>query len=71
MNLVACVKRVPDTETKVVVGPDGKTIEASGVEFILNPYDEIAIEAAIQIKEKKGEGEITVISLGKASNFVK
>lgn len=63
MNLVICVKRVPDTETKVAVGPDGKTIDPSGVEYILNPYDEIAAEIAVQVKEKQG-GEITVVSMG-------
>lgn len=64
MNFVVCVKRVPDTETKVAVGPDRKAIDPSGVKFILNPYDEIAAEMAIQLKEKKGGGEITIVSLG-------
>jgi len=65
MNIVVCVKRVPDTETKIKIGGDGKAIDPTGVEFIINPFDEFAVEEAIQIKEKQG-GEITILSLGPA-----
>ncbi|MCD6353139.1 MAG: electron transfer flavoprotein subunit beta/FixA family protein [Proteobacteria bacterium] len=64
MNIVVCVKRVPDTETKIKIGGDGKAIDPAGVEFVINPFDEYAIEEAIQIKEKSGEGEINILSLG-------
>lgn len=63
MKIVVCVNHVPDTETKVKIGADGKVIDKSGVNFMLNPYDEFAIEAALQLKEKNG-GETTVLSLG-------
>ncbi len=63
MNIVVCVKRVPDTETKIKIGADGKSIDPTGVEFIINPFDEFAVEEAIRIKEKQG-GEITILSLG-------
>lgn len=64
MNIVVCVKQTPDTETKVKIGADGKSLNEDGVNFILNPYDEFAIEEAIRIKEKLSAGEITVISVG-------
>ncbi len=63
MNIVVCVSHVPDTETKVKVGADGKTIDPAGVNHILNPYDEYAIEAALRLKEQHG-GETTALTLG-------
>jgi len=64
VNIVVCIKQVPDTETKIRIGSDGKVIDTSDVNFILNPYDEYAVEEALQIKEKSGSGEITILSLG-------
>ncbi|MCZ6602220.1 MAG: electron transfer flavoprotein subunit beta/FixA family protein [Planctomycetota bacterium] len=63
MKIVVCIKRVPDTETKVRVASDGKSLEKQGVNHVLNPYDEYAVEEAIRIKEKH-EGEVTVVCLG-------
>jgi electron transfer flavoprotein beta subunit len=63
MKIIACVNHVPDTETKVRVGADGKTIDKSGVNFMLNPFDEFAIEAALKLKEQFG-GETIALSLG-------
>ncbi len=63
MKLFVCVNQVPDTETKVKVGQDGKTIDRSEINLILNPYDEFAIEAALQLKDKFG-GEVTYVSAG-------
>lgn len=65
MNIVVCVKRVPDTETKIRIGGDGKSIDPTGVEFVINPFDEFAVEEGIRIKEKQG-GEVTIVSLGSA-----
>ena len=67
MKIAVCVSQVPDTTTKVKIGADGKTIDPSGVTYIINPYDELAVEAALQLKEKQG-GETIVISVGKDSN---
>jgi electron transfer flavoprotein beta subunit len=67
MKLFVCVNQVPDTETKVKVGQDGKTIDRSEINLILNPYDEFAIEAALQLKDKTG-GEVTYVSVGGDSN---
>lgn len=62
MNILVCVSRVPDTATKIIVGKDGKSIDKSGVKFILNPYDELAIEEALQLKQKNG-GEVTALTV--------
>lgn len=67
MKIAVCVSQVPDTTTKVKVGSDGKTIDPAGVTYIINPYDEFAVEAALQLKEKQG-GETIVVSVGKDSN---
>jgi electron transfer flavoprotein beta subunit len=61
---IVCVKRVPDTEARVRIGADGKSVDAAGAKFILNPYDEFAVEAALKHKEAAGAGEVTVISVG-------
>lgn len=63
MKIVACVNHVPDTETKVKVGSDGKSADKTGMNFILNPYDEFAIEAALKFKEQFG-GETLAVTLG-------
>ncbi len=67
MKLFVCVNQVPDTETKVKVGQDGKTIDRSEINLILNPYDEFAIEAALQLKDK-APSEVTYVSVGGDSN---
>ncbi len=64
MKIVVCMKQVPDTETKVRIGSDGKTIDPTDVNYVVNPYDEYAIEEALRIKEAKGEGEVTILTLG-------
>ncbi len=63
MKIAVCVKRVPDTETRIKIGADGKAIDETGVKFVLNPYDEYAVEEALQRKEQEG-GEVTVVSVG-------
>ena len=63
MKIVVCVNHVPDTETKIKVGADNKSIDKTGVNFMLSPYDEVAVEEGLRIKEKFG-GDVTVISLG-------
>lgn len=63
MKIVVFVNHVPDTETKVKVGQDGKLIDLSGVNFMLNPYDEFAVEEALRTRQQFG-GEVVVVSLG-------
>lgn len=67
MKFVVCVKHVPDTETKVVIGDDGKSLNPAGVKYILNPYDEFAVEEALKLKEAQGDGEVIVVSVGPES----
>ena len=67
MNIVVCVKRVPDTATAIRIGPDGRDIERDGVRYIIGPYDEFAIEAALQLVEEAGAGEVTLVSHGLAA----
>jgi len=62
MNIVVCVKQVPDT-TEVKIDPATNTLIRQGVPSIVNPFDKNAVEAALQLKEKHG-GKITVISMG-------
>src|SRR5437867_3365477 len=64
MRIAVCIKRVADSEARVKIGADGKTIDEAGIKFILNPYDEFAVEEALQRKEKAGAGEVVVVSLG-------
>jgi electron transfer flavoprotein beta subunit len=65
MKIAVCVSHVPDTATKVKVGENGKTIDPNGVTYIINPYDEFAVEEALKMKEKLGDNsEIIVISVG-------
>ena len=67
MKIAVCIKRVPDSETRVKIAPDGKSIDEAGVKFILNPYDEFAVEEALRRKEQAGAGEVVVIALGPAA----
>jgi electron transfer flavoprotein beta subunit len=63
---VVCVKQVADTETRVKVGPDGRSLDPTGVTWILNPYDEFALEGALRVREQAGAGEVIALSLGGA-----
>ena len=64
MKIVVCIKRTPDTETRLRLGEGGVSIDPNGVKFIISPYDEFALEAGLQIKEAVGEGEVTLLSMG-------
>ena len=63
MNIVVLVKQVPDTETKIRIGADGKSIDTSDVKWIMNPYDEYAVEAALRLQESLG-ASVTILSMG-------
>ena len=66
MKILVCISNVPDTTTKINFTDDNKTFNTSGVQFIINPYDEIALAKAVEIAEGKG-GSVTVINVGEAS----
>jgi electron transfer flavoprotein beta subunit len=63
MKILVCVNHVPDTEVKIKVGADNCTIDKTGVNYVLNPYDEFAIEEGLRTKEKLG-GEVVAVSCG-------
>ena len=62
MNIIVCIKQVPDT-TNVKINPETNTLIREGVECIINPFDMYAIEEGVRIREKHG-GKVTVISMG-------
>ncbi len=66
MKIAVCIKRVADSETRVKISADGKSLDESGVKFILNPYDEFAVEEALQRRDAAGSGEVVVLALGPA-----
>ncbi len=63
MKLAVCINHVPDTAVKINIAPDGKTIDTTGITFVLSPYDEFAIEECLRLKEKN-TGEVIAVSLG-------
>src|SRR5467141_3108526 len=67
MKIAVCIKRVPDSETRVKIAADGKSLDEAGVKFVLSPYDEFAVEEALRRKEKAGSGEVAVLCLGPAA----
>lgn len=63
MKIVVCVKYVPDTAIKIKIAPAGNAVELADVTFVVNPYDEFAVEEALKLKEKLG-GEVIVVGAG-------
>jgi electron transfer flavoprotein beta subunit len=64
MKTIVCVKRVPDSESRIAKSKDGHAVDTQGVKFVLNPYDEYAVEEALKLKEAAGDGSVTVMTLG-------
>ena len=62
MKLLVLIKQVPDTEAKITLGDD--SINEEGIKWIISPYDEIALEEALRLKEKHPDTEITAVSVG-------
>jgi len=65
VDILVCMKQVPDTETKIQINPEGSGIVTEGIKYVMNPYDEFAVEEALRIKEKLG-GTVTIVSMGPA-----
>lgn len=63
MNIIVCIKQVPDT-TDVRIDPETNTLIRKGVASIINPFDEYALEEAVRIRERQGSGKITVLTMG-------
>lgn len=64
MKIFVCLKQVPDTETRIQVKSDRSGIEETGIKWVMNPYDEFAVEEALKLKESKGAGSVTVVTVG-------
>ena len=64
MKILVPTKRVPDPETTIRILPDGSGIATDNVKWVINPFDEIAIEEALRIKEKQGSGEVVLVAVG-------
>jgi electron transfer flavoprotein beta subunit len=64
MNSFVAIAYVPDTETRIKIAPDGKSIDEADVKWIVSPYDEYALEEALRIKEAKGAGTVRVAAVG-------
>jgi electron transfer flavoprotein beta subunit len=63
MKILVCLKQVPDTETKIKVAADGKSLDPADVKWITSPYDEYALEEALRLKESAG-AEVTAATVG-------
>jgi electron transfer flavoprotein beta subunit len=66
MKILVCISNVPDTTTKITFTNDNTQFNTAGVQFIVNPYDEIALSKAIELCEG-GKGTVTVINVGEAA----
>ena len=64
MKIAVCLRRVPDTTSKIVIAAGGLAIDEAGLKFVPNPYDEYALEAAIALKDAAGVGETVVVAFG-------
>lgn len=67
MKVFVCLKQVPDTETKIKILPDQSGIDTAGIKWVVNPYDEFAIEEAVKFKEKNPTAQVWAITAGPKS----
>ena len=65
MNVVVCIKQVPSSEARIQIAADGRSVDLSGCDLVVNPYDEYALEEGLRTREKFG-GTLTVLSAGPA-----
>lgn len=64
MKIFVCIKQVPDTEAKIRIKPDGSGVDPAGIKWVMNPYDEYAVEEALKLRELNPGSQIFVISAG-------
>ena len=68
MKLLVCVSKTPDTTTKIAFNSDNTALDTTGVQYIMNPYDEwYALVRALELKEQMG-GTVTIVNVGPAAN---
>lgn len=66
MNILVCIKQVPDMESRFKVAASGTWFEENDLAWRINEYDEFAVEQAVQLKEQTGDSDLTVLSIGPA-----
>jgi electron transfer flavoprotein beta subunit len=64
LKIAVCIKRVPDMEARFSIAPDRKSLDQSGLKYEMGDFDGYALEVGLQLVEKQGPGELTVVSLG-------
>jgi electron transfer flavoprotein beta subunit len=64
MNIAVCIKQVPASESKIKLQADGLALDWDGLSYVVNPYDEFALEEGLRIREGLGAGRVTVFTLG-------
>jgi len=64
VKIAVCIKRVPVQEGRFTIAPSGTALDEAGLKYDVNDFDLWAVEAALQLKEKTGQGEVSVVSLG-------
>lgn len=64
MKIFVCIKQVPDTETKVKIGSDKTSIDTTSVKWVMNPYDEYAVEEAVKTRDANAGSQVWVVSVG-------
>jgi len=67
VKILVPIKRVPDPATTIRVLPDGSGIATDNVKWVINPFDEIAIEEALRIKEKQPGSEVVLVTIGQST----
>src|SRR5690606_33416539 len=66
MKILVCISNVPDTTSKITFTADGTELNTAGIQYIINPYDEIALSKAVGLAEES-QGTVTVINVGEAN----
>ncbi len=64
VKIIVCIKRVPDTAARIRISDGGTGIDPSGVKYVISPYDEFALEAALRLKEAGAEGDVVALTAG-------
>lgn len=64
MKIFVCIKQVPDTETKIKINADQTGIDPTGVKWVMNPYDEFAVEEAVKLKEANAGAQVFAVTVG-------
>ncbi|MGZ3768432.1 MAG: electron transfer flavoprotein subunit beta/FixA family protein [Bdellovibrio sp.] len=70
MKIFVCIKQVPDTETKIKITPDQNGIDTAGIKWVLNPYDEFAVEEAVKLRDANAGSQVWVLSVGPKTRVV-